>query len=149
MLVQAERQNRARKNLSVVSATEIENELRRARNYHKVRSRRGHLVGDRALPRLVLKFKQWVRTLVLESHVSSIAAMFYACDYSTKPNMTCAPVLVSLRDGVQRLDETLREEDEKERLAELEAAGSHAAASAEGVAASDVACLADLAGSSV
>ena len=42
----------------------------------------------------------------------SIQAMFYACDYSTKPNMTCAPLLVAVRDGIRRLEERLRVEEE-------------------------------------
>ena len=36
---------------------------------------------------------------------SSIATMFYACDYATKPNMVCAPLLVALRDGLLRFKE--------------------------------------------
>ena len=45
--------------------------------------------------------------------------MFYACDYSTKPNMTCAPLMVAIRDGVRRLEEQLQQEEEEARGAEI------------------------------
>ena len=44
----------------MASASEIEDELRRARSICKASTRRGHHVGDRALPRLVSKCKQRV-----------------------------------------------------------------------------------------
>ena len=50
---------------------------------------------------------------------STIQAMFYACDYSTKPNMTCAPLLVAVRDGIGKLEDQFRREDEEARNAEL------------------------------
>ena len=37
--------------------------------------------------------------------------MFDACDYSTKPNMVVAPLLVAIRNGLQRLEEELKEQD--------------------------------------
>ena len=58
---------------------------------------------------------------------SSIAAMFYASEYSTKPPMTTAPLLVAYRDGVRRIDEEERAQAalrnqrmERERAIELE-----------------------------
>ena len=65
------------------------------------------------------RFKTWVRTLVVDSMKNSIQAMFYACDYSTKPNMVCAPLLVSLQSGMKRLEQALEEERVQERLEEL------------------------------
>ena len=64
----------------------------------------------------------------VECMASSIAAMFYACDYSTKPNMTCAPLLVAIRDGIKRLEQFLEEERERERLEELKDSLGHTAA---------------------
>ena len=45
-----------------------------------------------------------MRGMVVEAMHASIAAMFYACDYATKPNMVCAPLLVAIRDGLRRLE---------------------------------------------
>ena len=59
--------------------------------------------------------------MVCESLASSIAIMFYACDYATRPNMVCAPLLVALRDGLARLEASLRGEAENERLEQLAA----------------------------
>ena len=39
--------------------------------------------------------------------------------------MVCAPLFVALHDGMQRLEACLQEEQEKELLAELEAAEMH------------------------
>ena len=50
---------------------------------------------------------------------SSIAGSFDACDFSTKPNTVCAPLLVGLQSGMRRLEQVLEEERVKERLAEL------------------------------
>ena len=55
--------------------------------------------------------------------------MFYACDYSTKPNMTCAPLLVAVRDGIRRLEDQLKkEEEEAQRDDMLRASDSNVAA---------------------
>ena len=42
---------------------------------------------------------------------NSNQAMFYACDYSTKPNMVVARLLVAIRSGLQCLEEELKEQD--------------------------------------
>jgi hypothetical protein len=100
-------------------AEDIEAELRRVHEAHKANCDRGTHVGDRFLPRTKRRFKMWLRSMHVESMASSIAAMFYACDYSTKPNMTCAPLLVAIRDGIKRLEQALEEERERDRLEEL------------------------------
>ena len=82
---------------------------------------RGMRIGDRLLPATLRRFTQRVKTLIRESMASSIATTFYACDYATKPNMVCAPLLVALRDGLARLETKLREEAEHERVEELKA----------------------------
>ena len=48
-----------------------------------------------------------------------IQVMFYACDYSTKPNMTCAPLLVAIRDGIHRLEAELQAEEDDAKAAAL------------------------------
>ena len=57
------------------------------------------------------RFKKHVRTMLVEAMAATQAATFYACDYSTKPNMTCAPLLVNLQSGIRKLEETLAEEE--------------------------------------
>ena len=92
------------------SAAEVEEDLRAAR------TRR---VAVEKAKGPAQRFAGWVRTIVVENMKSSIQAMFYACDYSTKPNMTCAPLLVAIRDGVRRLEEQLQQEEEESRSAAL------------------------------
>ncbi|CAK0852500.1 unnamed protein product, partial [Prorocentrum cordatum] len=64
------------------------------------------------------RFRRGIRALTVNIMKQSIQAMFYACDYSTKPNMTCAPLLVAVRDGIRRLEERLRLEEEEAAAAE-------------------------------
>ncbi len=69
---------------------------------HLARQKRpyaGTRIGDRILPRAVRRFKNLIRSLVVSMVGDGIAAAFYACGYSTKPNMTCAPLLVAYGDG--------------------------------------------------
>ena len=40
-------------------------------------------------------------------------------DYTTKPNMTCAPLLGHMADGMKHLEATMREEDARDRLESL------------------------------
>ena len=100
---------RAKKGLEEKSAADIEEELRAARERRRAKESTG---GPG------VRFRRWVRALVVGSMKNSMQAMFYARDYSTKPNMTCAPLLVAIRDGVRRLEERLREEEEAARSAE-------------------------------
>ena len=53
---------------------------------------------------------------------STIAAMFYACDYSTKPNMACEPLLVAVKEGLRKLDAVLQAEAEEAKKQEAESA---------------------------
>ena len=59
-------------------------------------------------------FRRWMHSVVVEGFKNCIQAMFYACDYSTKPNQVMAPLIVAVRDGIQRLEEQLRQEDAEE-----------------------------------
>ena len=120
----------AERRLASMPAAEIEElkkELGQRHSRRQVGLRRGVYVGDRLLSPLQRRFKGWVRGMVVEAMHASIAAMFYACDYATKPNMVCAPLLVAIRDGLQRLESSLeaeREEENQERLACRQAAGA-------------------------
>ena len=91
---------------------DIEEELREA---HIMRA------DDRKATGPTKRFATWVRSLVVDTMKNSIQAMFYACDYSTKPNMTCAHTLVALRGGVQRLEEELKQQAEEAQNQEITA----------------------------
>ena len=101
--VAAAMQQRLRKGMEEKSAEDIEEELRNAREKRKAAERRGTTVQ---------RFARWMRRTVVDGLKSSLQAMFYACDYSTKPNMTCAPLMVAVRDGIHKLEETMRQEEE-------------------------------------
>ena len=51
------------------------------------------------------------KSVVVDCMTNTIQVMFYACDYSTKPNMTCAPLLAAIWDGIRRLEEQLQKEE--------------------------------------
>ena len=70
--------------------------------------------------------------MMVEAMAATQAATFYACDYSTKPNMTCAPLLVNLQKGIEKLERTLAEEHEKDRLEEMRVTGVAFAVKADG-----------------
>ena len=110
------------------TAEEVEEELRTARARRRERFRK---MGP------AKRFFKTMRTLIVDGMKNSIQAMFYACDYSTKPNMVCAPLMVAVQYGVQRLEERLRWEEDEARREELEAASpkkAPAAASTESAA---------------
>ena len=92
---------------------ELKEDLRAARARRRAASRRG---GPTAI------FASKMKTLIVEGMKNSMQSMFYACDYSTKPNMTCAPLLVAVQQGIQRLEEWLHLEEEKARQEEILAA---------------------------
>ena len=116
---------RRRRGLEEKSAEELEQEIRNARLRRKAVEKRGTAAQ---------RFVRWVRAGVVEGMKSTIQAMFYACDYSTKPNMTCAPLLVAVRDGICRLEDQLQQEEEEARNEEL-ARAANAEASRSGEAA--------------
>jgi hypothetical protein len=64
-----------------------------------------------------------MRRLVLENLVeaawSSIQTALYTCDYSTKPNMTCGPLLKHMEDGMRRLERQLEREENQKQLEDL------------------------------
>jgi len=101
------------------SHEEVAQELREKRARNIAEASQGFRIGDRVMPQAARRFRRMAGQMVRESMASSIATMFYACDYATKPNMVCAPLLVALRDGLARLEAKLREESELERLEEL------------------------------
>ena len=84
------------------------------------------------------RFRRAIKALTVNIMKQSGQAMFYACDYSTKPNMTCAPLLVAVRDGIRRLEERLRVEEEAAAAAEAEGAAPEPKPSARGPALSKV-----------
>ena len=80
--------------------------------------KRGQRIGDRLVDAQTRRIEMWVRKLVVDMMASSIAATFYACDYSTKPNMTCAPLLVAIRECIAKLEEQLEVEREEQKRTE-------------------------------
>jgi len=110
---------RASKGLPAKPDEDLLKQLRHKHHRVLAAALRNTRLGDRILPKAVRRFKRMVHRMVRESMASSIAAMFYACDYATKPNMVCAPLLVALRDGLARLEAKLEEEAQQERLEQL------------------------------
>ena len=102
--------DRRRKGLDQIDDEDIMEQLRAAR---RRRSENAEAKG------MLRSFQQWARSLVVESMKNSIQAMFYACDYSTKPNMNCSPLLVAIRDGLKRLEDWMRAEEEEAKSEEL------------------------------
>ncbi|CAK0851590.1 unnamed protein product, partial [Prorocentrum cordatum] len=47
---------------------------------------------------------------VVESIRSGIQTSFYTCDYNTKPNMTCVPLLQHLTHGMEQLEAQMKKE---------------------------------------
>ena len=87
-----------RRGMVLFTDAQMEKQMRPTFEHHLKQMKRGHRIGDRLASPQVRRFEKWVRKLVVDQMASSIAATFYACDYSTKPNMTCAPLLVAIRE---------------------------------------------------
>ena len=111
-LVKLEQDRRRKLDLDEKPDTEVSEELRGRHRQRQEKDRRGGLAG---------RFRRYVKRIIVDCMKSSIQVMFYACDYSTKPNMTCAPLLVAMRDGIRRLEAQLQAEEEDARVAELQA----------------------------
>ena len=79
----------------------------------QIRDARARRLDARAKGGWKHDFKRWVRSMNVEGMRNSLQIMFYICDYATKPNMTCAPLLVAIRDGVKRLEVELKKEQEE------------------------------------
>ena len=101
------------------TACDTATDLRLRYESRKAAANRGRRIGDRVGPAAKRHLTKWVRSMIVEAMSATIAATFYACDYSTKPNMVCAPLLVAVRDGLRKLEQTLDEERERMRLEEL------------------------------
>ena len=69
-------------------------------------------IGDRFLPDTKRCLHAWLRENLVEGLRSGIQTSFYTCDYTTKPALTCGPVLRHLTVGMQRLEERMQIEAE-------------------------------------
>ena len=56
----------------------------------------------------------------MEGIRTGIQTSFYTCDYTTKPSLTCGPVLKHLTHGMQKLEDTMRAEAEQEEAKRLQ-----------------------------
>eukprot|EP00438_Fugacium_kawagutii_P020118 Skav226970 [mRNA] locus=scaffold51:356186:370706:- [translate_table: standard] len=82
-------------------------------------------VGDRFLTATQRCLRGWLQENLIEGLRSGIQTSFYTCDYTTKPALTCGPVLKHLTNGMQKLEERMQMEAETmeaKRLLEVEAA---------------------------
>ena len=68
------------------------------------------------IPLSTLAFRQQVVECLVEAIRSAVQTGFYVCDYTTKPNMTCAPLLTYLRDGMQHLSDQIEGDDHRKRF---------------------------------
>ncbi len=108
--VKAVAAERRKKGLEHKTSEEIAEQLRDARNRRAAAETTGGPMK---------RFARWVRTIIVDAMKNSIQAMFYACDYSTKPNMTCSAPLVALRGGVRRIEEEFKRQEEEAQAAEM------------------------------
>ena len=79
-------------------------------------------VGDRFLAPIQRCLNKWLLENVVEGLRSGIQTSFYTCDYTTKPALTCGPMLRHLTVGMQRLEEQMQmelETAECQRLLEV------------------------------
>ena len=67
---------------------------------------------DRFLPDTKRCLNTWLRENLVEGLRSGIQTSFYTCDYTTKPALTCGPVLRHLTVLMQRLEERMQVEAE-------------------------------------
>ena len=65
------------------------------------------------IPLSTLAFRQQVVDCLVEAIRSAVQTGFYVCDYTTKPNMTCAPLLTYLRYGMQHLSDQIEGDDRR------------------------------------
>ena len=71
------------------------------------------------MPFSTLAFRQEVVECLITAIRSGVQTGFYVRDYTTKPNMTCAPLLADLRDRIQHLSNQMEEESNRRKLEEL------------------------------
>ena len=77
-------------------------------------------VGDRFLSSEQRLLHGYVKECVVEGIRTGIQTSFYTCDYTTKPSLTCGPVLKHLTHGMQKLEDTMRAEAEQEEAKRLQ-----------------------------
>ena len=77
-------------------------------------------VGDRFLSLEQRLLHGYVKECVVEGIRTGIQTSFYTCDYTTKPSLTCGPVLKHLTHGMQKLEDTMRAEAEQEEAKRLQ-----------------------------
>ncbi len=73
-------------------------------------------IGDAGLSAEQRRLRVDIVESITEGVRSGIQTAFYTCDYSTKPNMTCAPLLKHLAHGMDGLEQQMRVEAEAERI---------------------------------
>ena len=79
-------------------------------------------VGDRFLSPECRLLHGYVKECVVESIRTGIQTSFYTCDYTTKPSMTCGPMLKHLTHGMKNLEEKMQAEAEQEEAQRLQLA---------------------------
>ena len=77
-------------------------------------------VGDRLLTLEQSTLHGFVKECIVEGIRTGIQTSFYTCDYTTKPSLTCGPVLKHLTNGMERLEATMRAEAEQEEAKRLQ-----------------------------
>lgn len=77
-------------------------------------------VGDRFLSLDQRLLHGYVKEFVVEGIRTGIQTSFYTCDYTTKPSLTCGPVLKHLTHGMEQLEHTMRAEAEQEEAKRLQ-----------------------------
>ena len=77
-------------------------------------------VGDRFLSLEQRTLHGYVKECVVEGIRTGIQTSYYTCDYTTKPSLTCGPVLKHLTHGMQKLEDTMRAEAEQEEAKRLQ-----------------------------
>ena len=79
-------------------------------------------VGDRFLSPECRLLHGYVKECIVESIRTGIQTSFYTCDYTTKPSMTCGPMLKHLTHGMKNLEEKMQAEAEQEEAQRLQLA---------------------------
>ncbi|CAL1153389.1 unnamed protein product [Cladocopium goreaui] len=79
-------------------------------------------VGDRFLSPECRLLHGYVKECVVESIRTGIQTSFYTCAYTTKPSMTCGPMLKHLTHGMKNLEEKMQAEAEQEEAQRLQLA---------------------------
>lgn len=77
-------------------------------------------VGDRFLTVEQRTLHHYVKECVVEGIRTGIQTSFYTCDYTTKPALTCGPVLRHLTHGMRALEERMQAEAQQEEARRLQ-----------------------------